>query len=95
MKAAAWSHRWMRELSWRHIQRLLSGADRFPPETDLEKSRVQRLKNEWQRRKREGGGGLVAASPKKILTDVLVRHFSKMPAKQAAKRIKELAKGVL
>ena len=57
-----WSNQWLRERSWRTIQRYVRQFRNFDPLIDdsIYQSRRKRTFEEWARRKREGGGGLAA-----------------------------------
>jgi hypothetical protein len=54
---AAWTDQWIRELSWREIQRIRRSLYGRPVPLGIVGSRMRRLEAEWERRKREGGGG--------------------------------------
>ena len=63
VKPSAWTDRWLKQLPWRELQRMkrLCEKKNLTFElTGLEKSRIRRLLAEWERRKREGGGGWAA-----------------------------------
>lgn len=70
--APVWSRKWLRRLSWRKVQEMLRWFRVHPLEDPyvvfgserrsrlLQKSRYNRLEQEWTRRKRDGGGGMAA-----------------------------------
>jgi hypothetical protein len=55
---AAWTDQWIRELPGRHLKAMRQCFD--AEETGIARSRQRRLEAEWERRKREGGGGWCA-----------------------------------
>lgn len=60
-RPAAWTDRWLRQVPYRQMQKLIRYFD--DPKVELSSlgiSRKRRTKVEWQRRKREGRGGLAA-----------------------------------
>ena len=61
MKPTAWTNQWIRELPWRTVRKINSDVLKDGlPSGGIERSRAIRVQAEWSRRKREGGGGLVA-----------------------------------
>ena len=58
---ARWSNQWLREMPWRELIKLRQViAALGVPIHGMIRSRCLRIESEWDRRKREGGGGLIA-----------------------------------
>ena len=57
-----WSNRWLREMSWRELEEIHRAVltHGIPVSPAFIASRLRRAEAEWDRRKKEGGGGWAA-----------------------------------
>jgi hypothetical protein len=60
---AAWTNLWLRRLPWRHLIATKQHMEQNPYcRGGIGARRLRRVVAEWQRRKREGGGGMAAGA---------------------------------